>query len=132
MKVIYEAFFITENLASSLSKDIEYKHITTEYRPSKTHEHLYGKEATFLIYGYGNDNINEGYCVKMISCEDDELRELYKSIAIPHITLSVSEEGKPVNTSKLVFEQTIDKVIKCKFGGYLNKPIFENPFVTND
>lgn len=131
MSILYEGFFVIDHLDSKLYKDIEHKHITTEFKPAKTHEHLYGKEATLIIIGYGNDSINEGYCVKMISCEDDELQELYNNISIPHITLSVSEEGKPVNTSKLAFEQTIERVIKCRFGGFTNKPIFENLFICN-
>ena len=127
MNVIYEAFFILDNLESKLAKDIEYKHITTEFRPRKTHEHLYGKEATFLIFGYGNDNINEGYCVKMLSCEDEELKELYyNNINVPHITLSVNKIGKPIDTAKLTFEPTEEKVIRCKFGGFIGKPIFNS------
>ena len=125
MKVIYEAFFVQDDLLSTLSKDIEYKHITTEFKPSITHEHLYGQQATFLVTGYGNNRINEGYKVKLISCESNELKELYDSIDIPHITLSISEEGKAVNTQMLDFMPTNEIKITTKFGGFLGKPIYK-------
>ena len=38
MNVRYEGFFIQEDLQSKLFRDIEYKHVTTEYKPLKTHE----------------------------------------------------------------------------------------------
>ena len=123
MRVIYEAFFVMNELNSKLEKDIQYKHITTEFKPTTTHEHLYGLEATFIVTGYGNDGINEGYSVKLLSCENDELRELYNNISIPHITLSISNEGKPINTSKLNFISSSPDIIKTKFGGYIGKPI---------
>lgn len=125
MKVIYEAFFVQDDLLSTLSKDIEYKHITTEFKPSITHEHLYGQQATFLVTGYGNNRINEGYKVKLISCESNELKELYDNIDIPHITLSISEDGKAVNTQMLDFMPTNEFKITTKFGGFLGKPIYK-------
>ena len=125
MNIIYEGFFVQGSLNSTLLKDIEYKHITTEFRPTITHEHLYGQQAKFIITGYGNDEVNEGYTVEMISCESDELRELYENIALPHITLSTSAEGKPVNTKNIEFEPTEEFTILTKFGGYIGKPIFE-------
>ena len=125
MKVIYEAFFVQDDLLSTLSKDIEYKHITTEFKPSITHEHLYGQQATFLVTGYGNNRINEGYRVKLISCESNELKELYDTIDIPHITLSISEDGKAVNTQMLDFIPTNEFKITTKFGGFLGKPIYK-------
>ena len=125
MNVMYEAFFVQSSLSSKLSKDIEFKHITTEFRPTKAHEHLYGKQATFVIIGYGNDEVNEGYKVKLVSCESDELRELYAAIPIPHITLSISPEGKVVNTKNLDFEPIDEFVMFTKFGGFLGKPIYK-------
>lgn len=125
MNVVYEAFFVQDPLTSKLSKDIEFKHITSEFKPSVSHEHLYGQEAKFIVTGYGNDNVNEGYKVQLVSCESDELRALYETILIPHITLSTSPEGKAVNTKNLTFEQIDELVILTKFGGFLGRPIFE-------
>lgn len=70
-------------------KNIENKHITNEFRPNKSHEELYGCEAKFIVTGYGNDGVNEGYKIKLISCKSDDLIKLYNNIVIPHITLSV-------------------------------------------
>lgn len=125
MRIVYEGFFVQGSLDSTLSKDIEYKHITTEFRPAITHEHLYGQQAKFIVTGYGNDEVNEGYTVEMISCDSDELRELYENIALPHITLSTSAEGKPANTKNIEFEPTEEFTILTKFGGYIGRPIFE-------
>mgnify|MGYP007092188125 CR=1 FL=1 len=115
--VIYEGFFVTEKLNSKLKKDIKDKHITTEFRPEITHEHLIGLHAKFEVVGYGINDDNEGYKVRLISCDNKELVDLYRKIDIPHITLSVSETGKPVNTRYLDFHETdsfvIDTVFNC-------------------
>ena len=59
--------------------------------------------------------------------ESDELRELFNAIPIPHITLSVSEEGKPVNTANLEFHSIGNPAtVTGIFGGFLNKPILTN------
>ena len=125
MNIIYEAFFVQDALSSKLCNDIEYKHITTEFKPAKCHEHLYGQRATFIVTGYCNDEVNEGYSVKLVSCDSDELRELYETISIPHITLSVSSEGKPVNTKNLEFKPINEFLITTKFGGFVRKPIYK-------
>lgn len=125
MNIIYEAFFIQDTLSSRLCNDIEYKHITTEFKPAKCHKHLYGQQAIFMVTSYGNDGINEGYIVKLVSCDSDELYELYEAISIPHITLSVSSEGKPVNTKNLEFKPIDEFLITTKFGGFLRKPIYK-------
>lgn len=132
--IIYEGFFIIDELHGNLEKDIQFKHITTEFRPKVTHEHLYGTEATFMVDGYANDNINEGLSVYLKSCNSNELKEIIidkiynGDIKIPHITLSVSATGKPINTSKLNFSQfhpNDEYLIHTKFGGFNGKePIF--------
>lgn len=128
MNILYEGFFIIDEMDSKLDKDIEFKHITTEFRPKKTHEHLYGTNAIFTITGYANDNINEGYSVALKSCDNDELVELFNNINVPHITLSVSNEGKPVSTKKLNFKDEFNdnNVVHAVFGGFVGKPILQN------
>ncbi len=117
--MIYEAFFIQENLESTLEKEVINKHITTSFRPKNTHKELYGKEAIFNIVGYGNNNVNEGFKVELVSCEDERLRELFNNINIPHITLSISKMDKAVDTAKLDFNP-VDTVqtVTGKFGGF--------------
>ena len=127
----YEGFFLDLYLMSHLAlnsdfKEIAHKHITTEYMPKITHKHLYGKRATFRILGYGFDGINEGLSVELINAENPKLTDLYKGIKIPHITLSVRNDGKSVNTANLEFHQVSPIIIHCTFGGYTkNGPIFE-------
>lgn len=135
--IIYEGFFIWNDLESKLPKDIRFKHITTEFMPKVTHEHLYGQIATFKVTGYGNDGINEGYKVELIAAQTtdrDELKleELYKKIEVPHITLSTSPEGKPVNTKNLKFEPLADDkpfIVITQFGDFAdNRPYLYDPF----
>ena len=116
--MIYEGFFIQDNLESTLEKEVVNKHITTQFRPKQTHEELYGKKATFNIVGYGNDGVNEGFLVQLVSCNDQELKQLFDEIPVPHITLSVSNIGKPVNTAKLNFKSVNGQTITGIFGGF--------------
>lgn len=122
--MIYEAFFLDYDLEPLLENDIQYKHVTTEFKPAKTHENLYGERAWFKIIGYACDGDNEAYKVELFHCDNDELKELYKKIDIPHITISVSKTGKPVNSRYLEFKE-IDVVrpIKTTFGGFDGKKI---------
>jgi hypothetical protein len=122
--VVYEGFFIECPLKSSLEKDIADKHITTEFRPVKSHPELYGTKATFRIIGYGNDGTNEGYKVSLLSVcapkeQEEQLRAIYDKVKVPHITLSVSANGKPVNTGKLDFSLPCEKkVVEAVFDGF--------------
>lgn len=120
----YEGFFITEELPHTLARDIEKKHITTEYKPAKTNDGLYGITADFEIIGYGNDGMNEGYKVRLVKiyAQDDQaelLRALYNQIAVPHITLSLAEGAKAVNTRYLDFKPTESRVVSGVFRGEL-------------
>lgn len=134
MNIIYEGFFVIGgNLSSKLEKSIDFQHITTEFRPSKTHQHLYGCKAVFQATMYGNDGNNEGCLVKLLRIEapndtyENELRELYDAIPLPHITLSTSLDGKPINTKNIDFDTPIDSlIIITQFGGFIGKPIFNN------
>ena len=111
--IIYEGFFINSKMPGSLSKDIENKHVTTEFRPKVTHEELYGSKVILHVSKYGNNGENEGLYVDSIETDNDAIRNLFDNVAVPHITLSVSDSGKPVNTSKINFDKTwngIDKI----------------------
>ena len=126
--IIYEGFFITDELHGKLEKDIQFKHITTEFRPKVTHEHLYGIEAGFVVIGYANDNNNEGLYISKMTSSDKELENLFNNIKVPHITLSISATGKPVDTAKLNFSQLNYNdyyMVWGKFGGFNGKePVF--------
>lgn len=120
----YEGFFITEELPHTLARNIEKKHITTEYKPAKTNDSLYGITADFEIIGYGNDGVNEGYKVRLVKiyAQDEQvaiLKDLYDQIPVPHITLSLAEGAKAVNTCYLDFKPTESRIVSGIFRGEL-------------
>ena len=108
--IIYEgAFFNSEDLKKALgveefelAREIKNPHVTFVFRPEKPASHLYGEKVRFKVIGYACDGKNEGVAVKLIS-SSKEIEELYENIAVPHITLSVSKDGKPVDTGRLTF-----------------------------
>ena len=130
--IVYEGFFIKNPIEGKLLKEIEYQHITTEIKPAKTHEYLYGKEAKFIVTGYGINSSVEAYQVSLVSAEDDRLLELYKSIVgTPHITVSISSTGKPVEAKILDYTNPvpsgIERTVITVFGGSNgSRPIYDN------
>lgn len=130
MFVLYEGFFIQEDLPHKLARDVADKHITINFKPKQAHSLLYGTKAMFKIIGYGNDGVNEGYLVKMLSVETDNqedgkmLWELYNEWDVPHITLSLSNEGQAKKTKFLEFTPVEGDIIEGIFGGYDTHPIF--------
>lgn len=110
MKVIYEGvFFNPEELKETLgveefelAREIKNPHVTFVFRPEKPASHLYGEKVRFKVTGYACDGKNEGVAVNLVS-SSKKIEELYKRIAVPHITLSVSRDGKPVDTGRLTF-----------------------------
>ena len=158
--VIYEGLFVLEHYNdienggfdgtriktepfrySSLNNPICYPHVTVAYKPEVTHEELYGTEISIIVKGYGNDGINEGYLVEFVpyfaTTKGDKfskLCELLSNIEIPHITISISDEGKPVNTSKLKFEKLpMDKqfVLDGEFGAFVEEEYSDGTKVTD-
>lgn len=85
-----------------LSRPIRGTHVTFQYRPKELDESLLGEVVNVRVVGYGCDGENEGVAVEL-SCENEKIRELSEKIEVPHITLSVSENGRPVNTRYLRF-----------------------------
>ena len=107
MKVIYSAVFLDRPLPGRLTTVIANQHVTHVFRPSTVDKSFLGKKVAVKLLGYANDGVNEGYSVS-VSSADENLHEALKSILVPHITLSVSESGKPVDTQKLDFKP-VDK-----------------------
>jgi hypothetical protein len=151
-KIIYEGFFLTasKGFKGSLEREIENKHITTDFFGSNsdkpTHPEFYGMSATFKIIGYANDGKNEGFLIDKDSIKitadytfDEAKGEFRKNDPkliknfikfyneamkdrIPHVTLSVSKDGKPVDTKDLEFEP-VRTPFTCSaiFAGYTDK-----------
>lgn len=112
-KVIYTGVFVNaEELAKQLQesglnrvaheKEIEDTHVTFEFRPKVVDESLFGTPVDILVTGYGSDDENEGLSVR-IMCQNQQVQEIGSSVEIPHITLSISRDGRAVNTRRLVF-----------------------------
>lgn len=100
-----------------LEKEIKFPHITFEYMPSFVDKSIFGEKIKVIIYGYGYDEENEGLKVR-VSSENVVLNEMISKIEIPHITLSVSKNGSPVNTKKLNFTPIPEIEITGVYGGY--------------
>jgi len=112
MAYIYTGVFFDQeelqNIIDKITKTRLYRvidnpHITFAFRPSKIDPALFGKKATFNIIGYACDENNQGVSVCLHTTESNDLAKEFFTISNPHITISVSKIGKPVNTGKLDF-----------------------------
>jgi hypothetical protein len=100
-----------------LSKVIDNLHITFQFRPkSNSLKYLTNKEVEITITGVGSDGDNNG--VRVIIPQQH--RRFYKGTEIPHITISLSNEGKSVNTKNLNFIDIEPFIIKGYFD-YIEK-----------
>ena len=95
-----------------LEREIEQPHVTVAYKPSEIPFHLFGETVRAVITGYGADAQNEGVSVVLHS-DNTELNALLDEVAVPHITLSISADGKAKNTARLRFEP-INRVVELK------------------
>lgn len=102
---------------SPLENDIQDPHITFEYKPKEVVQSLFGEKIRITIVGYGNDGLNEGLKVQL-RADNPDVQKMIDQIEVPHITIAVSNEGKPVNTKDLTFEDINPKEIEGKYGGY--------------
>lgn len=112
-KVVYTGVFVdSKDLTHKLSmhgvkrtklwREILNTHVTFQYRPETVDESLFGSPVDIRVVGYGVNSQNEGLLVEVI-CANKEVQKLCEQVAVPHITLSVSEDGKPVNTRYVDF-----------------------------
>ena len=132
--MIYTGIFFTKELFnfvdSKLEKEIAFPHITFKFKPNKEEQELFTKliveKVKVHIYNFKQNSDNAGFFVDYIITENKELQECFDNILAPHITTSVSEKGKPVNTSKLLNQKDCsvdndkDFFIEGVFG-YFNK-----------
>ena len=101
-----------KNCGTPLENDITNKHVTIAFKPTEFDTSLFGEIVEVVVVGYGNNGKNEGVKVEIKSDN-----KILKSVNVPHITLSVGNGGKPVDTGKLLFEDVSDKVtLKGKIG----------------
>lgn len=101
-------------------------HCTFKYHPCEDEifDEIVGQEFEILIIGYGSDGKNSGFEIELplslkkyyINYDEENPRVLKK----PHITTSLSEGAKSVNTNNLDFKP-LTKSIKVtgKFGYWI-------------
>ena len=107
-------------LGVRLSKPIACPHITFAYMPKTVDTSLFGERVIFRAVGYGRDEENEGLLVEPL-CVPARLKTLADEIDVPHITLSVSDSGEPVNTRYLQFTPIEPFELEGTFGGFTDK-----------
>lgn len=100
-----------------LKREIQHPHITISYRPERVKRSMFGKLIHVTIIGYGNDEMNEGLLVRLYS-DDSDVQAMIERVCVPHITLSVSSEGKSLNTRYLSFESIAPIQLTGRFGGF--------------
>lgn len=121
--LIYWGIFINDfdkKLKTTLSKKIIYPHVTYGFK-SEMPLYILGEQATVSIIGYGIDEDNEGYSVRLPDDPYGLSRNLfYLKRKTPHITTSVSSTGRPVDTRDLHFEPIEPFTLTGRFGYFSN------------
>ena len=108
---------ILRKRGNKFSRPTKNLHVTVKYRPEDVPVELFGSEVAVQITGYGYSNENEGLSCKLVS-ENSALQKLLDAIEVPHITLSISEDGRAVNTRYVDFSEPLSFVCKGRFGGF--------------
>lgn len=97
--------FVNDNITKDrLSRVIEKPHVTFAFRPKEYNPDLIGKLVMLKVVGYACDGRNQGLQVMMEETSNPEILAEFKKIKNPHITLSTSADGKPVDTGKMKFK----------------------------
>ncbi len=111
---------LQHTVRTKLWRTIEAPHVTFEYQPREVDEELFGEKVQIRMTGYGCDGQNEGVKVELFSA-NPKIAEMIQKIPVPHITLSVSACGKPVDTRDLRFEPMEPVEIVGIYGAYTNR-----------
>lgn len=115
-------------------KPIAATHLTLAYKPlpQEVPRELFGKRFTLAITGYGYNEENEAVRVELQpdagsadfdkeAC--DAIQSMLDSRGVtPHITLSVAEGGKAVNSKDLRFSDVAPIYVGCVFGAHIKEP----------
>lgn len=126
-QIVYAGlFFDPEEIYSQFPPNLAHRirdpHVTTAYRPGvdKLFLNHLGSDAIIRAVGYGNDGQNEGLLVEIVAAPQIIQKTLEEQV-IPdgaggykpfptHITLSIAEGAKAVNTRNLKFERLANPV----------------------
>ena len=120
MKTIYTGAFLLQNLPGTLNNIVENQHVTFVPPGVPKNLSIIGEHHTFKVIGYANDGHNEGYLVEL----PEGFKEHYHNQNPPHITLSLADGARAVNTGKLNFEQLAEPFnVEMRFGEFTNQGI---------
>lgn len=131
MKIIYYGLFLTpesESLLlqkeSLLEKPVSDLHVTFSFKPSENlPDYIIGKTFPIRVIGSGRNENNHGFEVDIPS----ELDAYYTGAEKKHITVSLSEDGKPLDSKHLDFHPIEPFTVYGTMGYYISKKIvFEN------
>lgn len=107
---IYTGIFLNSDevykcFPSKLSLQVGHPHVTLVYHGGieSAHEELLGEEVKICVVGYANDGKNEALQVKL-EATNPELQKICETVAVPHITLSISRDSKHRYSKDLDFE----------------------------
>lgn len=126
MEIIYTGWFVSPDALYDAVKDFapnrleqpaQQPHVTLEFRPQEINTALLGSPARLTVTGYANDGENEGISVT-VEQNQPALASQLDTLSRPHITLSVSAEGKPVNTARLDFRPVPPRTLTGTFGAF--------------
>jgi hypothetical protein len=85
-----------------LYRTIAVPHVTLAFLPVRVSASLFGTAVTVKVVGYGCDGENEALLVEFVELPN-EPQDMADQVPVPHITLSVSQKGKPVNSRNLEY-----------------------------
>lgn len=119
--LIYLGVFLDAMINGTLAHQIQFEHVTHLFRPdpAMVNQSFFGKKVDVQVIGYGNNGLNEGLLVSLRAADPD-LQAALDQIKVPHITLSVSETGKPADTAKLKFTRIDGKTFSGTYGGFFS------------
>lgn len=119
-KIIYAGIFfdlatveaaVGQNGGVVLEKEITLPHVTLAFRPSNEDmqklQLLLGKEVEVSLDEFAYNNRNAGFRVSVIT--PDSVVSNFLKGKLPHITTSVSQEGRPVDTPRL-FDESFEGI----------------------
>ena len=98
-------------------------HCTFAFRPNEIElfNQFVGQNVDVSLIGYGNNNENSGFEIAF----DDKFKDLFKNFDInntpktPHITTSLANGARAVNTCNLRFEPIKPITITGRFGFFV-------------
>lgn len=108
--------FPAEKREGPLFRVIGAPHVTLVYEPTEVPTALFGTKVSVKVIGYGCDGKNEALRVEFADLPQ-ELMSLAANVSVPHITLSVAADGKPVESRFLTFGPVEPFFLEGVFGG---------------